>query len=184
MTKALLAATATTASVNMGKVESDFMAAMGDGPAASKHLATLINAVTTNGNDTRNIASIVNRLKTAGDPNGSKAVRSIFASCFPDASIKKAKDSDKLVIKLNLPNDGLLNVDSGAIERLADGVSKGLSLRATLVEHVQAKDKTVTEYDLAANAFKQAKAFTKQGVSEAAAIAAISAAFKRLAEVD
>ena len=161
MTKALLAATAANASVDMGKVERDFMAAMGDG-----------------------LASIVNRLKTAGDPNGSKAVRSIFATCFPDASIKKAKDSDKLVIKLNLPNDGLLNVDSGAIERLADGVSNGLSLRDTLVKHVQNKEKNVTEYDLAANAFKQAKAFTKQGVPEAAAIAAISAAFKRLAEVD
>jgi hypothetical protein len=49
---------------------------------------------------------------------------------------------------------------------------------------VQAKEKNVAEYDLAASAFKQAKAFTKQGVSEAAAIAAISAAFKRLAEVD
>jgi len=149
-------------------VEDNFVNAMGSGVAAAKHLATLIDTCVNGGVfDTRSIAIVVNRLDKKSDANGSRAVRQIFAAIFTGATFAKSKDKKSIVLKLK---DKM--VDESALDRLAEGVTGGLSIRSTLVKHVKG-DTDKAPVELPKWAASQIKRMEKEGFSRAALIAAL-----------
>lgn len=151
-------------------IENKFVTAMGSGIAASGHLRDLVSSVLLS-EDSRPLASAIARLMTKGDKQGANAVRAILGAIMPGAKVGKAKDKKTIVISLK---DAVF--DDAAMQRLSDGVERKLSLRSTLVKEVKGEAVEV-EYDLKKAAAGDVKSFKKNGVSLAAALAAITAAY-------
>jgi len=156
---------------NIKTIEDKFVNAMGSGVAASGHLLTLM-VNTAQSEDGRNLASAIARLNKKQDKQGSNAVRQVIASVFVGAKIKKAKDNKTILLSLK---DANLNQE--AMQRLSDGVKKGLSLRSTLAKTVKgetAKPKEVTASSIAVPAAKKA---VKANIKKAQYMATMEAAF-------
>lgn len=152
---------------DIAATETSFLKAMGNGIAATAHLATLIHDASNTG-DSRRIASVVNKLVTKGDANGSRVVRQVFAAIFTGAKFAKSKDKKTIVLKLKG-----VEIDADALARLDTAVSDNLSIRDALVKRVKNEAPKVTAMDTKMlNLVKVAK---KEEMSKAAALAMFSA---------
>ena len=154
---------------DIAAVETKFLTAMGNGVIATAHFAALIhNAVSSD--DSRHIASVVNKLVKKGDVNGSRVVRQVFAAIFTGAKFAKSKDKKSIVLKMK---GVVVNVD--ALARLDEAVADNLSIRDALVKRVKGDtDKAPTELPKSVTAYL--KRMEKDGFSKAAVIAAMQAA--------
>lgn len=149
-------------------IENKFVEAMGSGVSASRHLRDLVASVATS-EDGRPLASAIARLISKGDKQGANAVRAIIGAIMPGAKVGKAKDKKTIVLSLKDAK-----FDDAAMQRLEDGVSRKLSLRATLVKEVKGETEA-KEVELPKAAGDFIKRMEKAGFSKAAVLAAISA---------
>ena len=154
---------------DIAATETSFLKAMGNGIAATAYLATLIHDASNTG-DSGRIASVVNKLVTKGDANGSRVVRQVFATIFTGAKFAKAKDKKTIVLKMKG-----VKLDADALARLDVAVADNLSIRDALVKRVKG-DTEKKALDLPDYAAKLVKRMDKDGVTKAALIAAIQAA--------
>ena len=150
-------------------IENKFVNAMGSGVAASGYLhALMVDVVQTK--DGRRLASAIARLNSKSDKQGAAAVRSIIGAILPKSKLSLAKDKRTIVLSLK---DAEFNDE--AMQRLANGVERKLSLRSTLVKvvkgDVEKKELVLPEY-----AVSIVKRVGKEGITKAALIAAIQAA--------
>ena len=160
----------TTVNTNdIAAVETKFLTAMGNGVIATAHLGALIHNVVSS-NDSRHIASVVNKLVKKGDANGSRVVRQVFATIFTGAKFAKSKDKKSIVLKMKG-----VTLDADALARLDAAVADNLSIRDALVKRVKGDtDKAPTELPKSVTAYL--KRMEKDGFSKAAVIAAMQAA--------
>ena len=160
----------TTVNTNdIAAVETKFLTSMGNGVIATAHLATLIHDAKTS-DDSRHIASVVNKLVKKGDANGSRGVRQVFAAIFTGANFAKSKDKKSIVLKMKG-----VKLDADALARLDAAVADNLSIRDALVKRVKGDtDKAPTELPKSVTAYL--KRMEKDGFSKAAVIAAMQAA--------
>lgn len=154
-------------------IENKFITNMGSGVGAGAALLELVKD-TVKTSDGRHIASAIARLNTKGDKQGANAVRAIIGAIMPGAKIGKAKDKKTIVLSLKDAK-----FDDDAMQRFNDAVGEKLSIRSTLVKRVKGEtDKP--EFELRKFAENVAKRADKENVSEAAAIAAVKAAFAEM----
>jgi len=161
-------------------VNTAFKSALGNGKGAAKHLATLVHAVANAGDgNTGPLARALNDAVGKSDAAAVKAIRATIGSVWPGA--KSAKDKNgNIVIKIS----GCIQ-DADALARLDAAVKKGLSLRDTFVKHVKgeaAKPKVSDAKLMTTKATNFVKAMRTHKMTEAAAIAAIKAAYKAQAQ--
>ena len=71
----------------------------------------------------------------------------------------------------------MVQVDNDAIDRLVDGIKQGLSIRSTLAAIVANEDKP--NYDLIKSSDKAVALAMKNGITEAALVAAIKASYAK-----
>mgnify|MGYP003657947767 CR=1 FL=1 len=158
----------TTVNTNdIAAVETKFLTSMGNGVIATAHLATLIHDAKTS-DDSRHIASVVNKLVKKGDANGSRVVRQVFATIFTGAKFAKSKDKKSIVLKMKG-----VKLDADALARLDAAVADNLSIRDALVKRVKNLDTVATPMDK--KMLNLAKAAKKDDMSKAAALAMFSA---------
>ena len=134
---------------NIAAVETKFLTAMGNGVIATSHFAALIHDAVTS-NDSRHIASVVNKLVAKGDVSGSRVVRQVFVAIFEGAKFAKSKDKKSIVLKMK----GVA-VDADALARLDGAVKDNLSIRDALVKRVKGEAGAMAKTD----ADKLAKAY-------------------------
>jgi len=134
---------------DIAATETSFLKAMGNGIAATAYLATLIHDASNTG-DSGRIASVVNKLVTKGDANGSRVVRQVFATIFTGAKFAKAKDKKTIVLKMKG-----VKLDADALARLDVAVADNLSIRDALVKRVKGEAGAMAKTD----ADKLAKAY-------------------------
>jgi len=156
---------------NIKTIENAFISNMGSGKQAAIKLAMLIDMSKTS-EDSRSLSNALTRLKKADDATGYSATKKIILSVFPKATAKPSKDKKTIVIK-----DMMVQVDNDAIERLIDGIKQGLSIRSTLAAIVANEDKP--EYDLIKSSDKAVALAMKNGITEAAMLAAIKASYEK-----
>ncbi len=161
----------TTQTNDIKTLENAFISNMGSGKQAAIKLAMLIDMSKTSG-DSRSLANALTRLKKADDAQGYSATKKIVLSIFPKAKAQASKDKKTIVIK-----DMMVQVDNDAIDRLIDGVKQGLSIRSTLAGIVANDDKP--DYDLIKSSDKAVALAMKNGVTEAAMLAAIKASYEK-----
>ena len=113
------------------EVENKFVKAMGSGVAASGYLHALMVDVVQS-QDGRRLASAIARLNSKSDKQGAAAVRAIIGAILPKSKLSLAKDKRTIVLSLK---DAEFNDE--AMQRLAKGVERKLSLRSTLVKEVK-----------------------------------------------
>tara|TARA_B110000902_G_scaffold25466_1_gene27851 strand:+ start:65 stop:556 length:492 start_codon:yes stop_codon:yes gene_type:complete len=153
---------------DIAAVETNFIDAMGDGVSAAAYLAALIHDAKSS-DDSGHIASVVNKLVTKGDANGSRVVRQVFAAIFTGARFAKSKDKKSIVLKMKG-----VKLDADALARLDEAVADNLSIRDALVKRVKGDtDKAPTELPKSVTAYL--KRMEKDGFSKAAVIAAMQA---------
>lgn len=150
-------------------IENKFVTAMGSGVAASGYLHALMEDVVQS-QDGRPLASAIARLNSKSDKQGAAAVRAIIGAILPKSKLSLAKDKRTIVLSVK---DAEFNDE--AMQRLAKGVERKLSLRSTLVKEVKG-DVEKKELVLKDYAEKLVKRMNKDGVTKAALIAAIQAA--------
>jgi hypothetical protein len=157
--------------LNIEKTVTNFVTALGNGKQAAKLLLEIvewtIEGVET---DSTKLSGIIDKATRKGDVNAARAIRAIVGAIWTEGRASKSKDNKTTVLKLGK------TVESDALDRLRKGVNAGLSLRDTLVKEVKGKSEEV-EYDLEKDALNKVKAFKKNKVSLAAALAAITAAY-------
>ena len=156
---------------NIKSLENAFVSSMGSGKQAAIKLAQLIDMSRTS-EDSRSLANALTRLKKADDAQGYSATKKIILSVFPKAKAQASKDKKSIIIK-----DMMVEVNNDAINRLIDGVKQGLSIRSTLAAIVANDDKP--DYDLIKSSDKAVALAMKNGVNEAAMIAAIKASYAK-----
>lgn len=156
---------------NIKTIENAFISNMGSGKQAAVKLAQLIDMSRTS-EDSRSLANALTRLRKADDATGYSATKKIILAIFPKATAKPSKDKKTIVIK-----DMMVEVDNDAIDRLIDGVKQGLSIRSTLAGIVANDDKP--DYDLIKSSDKAVALAMKNGVTEAAMLAAIKASYEK-----
>ena len=156
---------------NIKTIENAFISNMGSGKQAAVKLAQLIDMSRTS-EDSRSLANALTRLRKADDAQGYSATKKIILAIFPKATAKASKDKKSITIK-----DMMVEVDNDAINRLIDGVKQGLSIRSTLAAIV-ANDEA-KEYDLIKASDSTVAKAMKNGVTEAAMLAAIKASFEK-----
>ncbi len=161
----------TTQTNNIKTIENAFINNMGSGKQAAIKLAMLIDMSKTSG-DSRSLSNALTRLKKADDSQGLSATRKIILSVFPKATAKASKDKKSIIIK-----DMMVEVDNDAIDRLIDGVKQGLSIRSTLAAIVANDDKP--DYDLIKSSDQTVAKAMKNGITEAALVAAIKASYEK-----
>jgi len=161
----------TTQTNNIKTLENAFISNMGSGKQAAIKLAMLIDMSKTS-EDSRSLSNALTRLKKADDAQGYSATKKIILSIFPKAKAQASKDKKTIVIK-----DMMVQVDNDAIDRLIDGVKQGLSIRSTLAAIVANDDKP--EYDLIKASDSTVAKAMKNGITEAAMLAAIKASFEK-----
>ena len=161
----------TTQTNNIKTIENAFISNMGSGKQAAIKLAQLIDMSKTS-EDSRNLANALTRLKKADDSQGYSATKKIILSVFPKATAKASKDKKSIIIK-----DMMVEVNDKAIDRLVDGIKQGLSIRSTLAAIVA--DDSPKEYDLIKSSDQTVAKAMKNGVTEAAMLAAIKASFEK-----
>ena len=161
----------TTQTNNIKTIENAFISNMGSGKQAAIKLAMLIDMSKTSG-DSRSLSNALTRLKKADDSQGLSATRKIILSVFPKATAKASKDKKSIIIK-----DMMVEVDNDAIDRLIDGVKQGLSIRSTLAAIVANDDKP--DYDLIKSSDQTVAKAMKNGITEAALVAAIKASYEK-----
>lgn len=156
---------------NIKTLENAFISNMGSGKQAAIKLAQLIDMSRTS-EDSRNLANALTRLKKADDAQGYSATKKILLSIFPKAKAQASKDKKTIVIK-----DMMVEVNDKAVDRLIDGIKQGLSIRSTLAAIV-ANDEA-KEYDLIKASDSTVAKAMKNGITEAAMLAAIQASFEK-----
>jgi len=161
----------TTQTNDIKKIENAFITSMGSGKQAAIKLAMLIDMSKTSG-DSRSLSNALTRLKKADDATGYSATKKIILAIFPKATAKPSKDKKTIVIK-----DMMVEVDNDAIDRLVDGVKQGLSIRSTLAAIVA--DDSPKEYDLIKSSDQTVAKAIKNGITEAAMLAAIKASYAK-----
>ncbi len=161
----------TTQTNDIKKIENAFITSMGSGKQAAIKLAQLIDMSKTS-EDSRSLANALTRLRKADDATGYSATKKIILAIFPKATAKPSKDKKTIVIK-----DMMVQVNDDAINRLIDGVKQGLSIRSTLAAIV-ANDEA-KEYDLIKASDSTVAKAMKNGITEAAMLAAIKASFEK-----
>ena len=161
----------TTQTNNIKTIENAFISNMGSGKQAAIKLAMLIDMSRTS-EDSRSLANALTRLRKADDAQGYSATKKIILAIFPKATAKASKDKKSITIK-----DMMVEVDNDAINRLIDGVKQGLSIRSTLAAIVA--DDSPKEYDLIKASDQTVAKAMKNGVTEAAMLAAIKASFEK-----
>ena len=161
----------TTQTNNIKTLENAFISNMGSGKQAAIKLAQLIDMSKTSG-DSRSLSNALTRLKKADDAQGYSATKKILLSIFPKAKAQASKDKKSIVIK-----DMMVEVNDKAIDRLVDGIKQGLSIRSTLAAIVA--DDSPKEYDLIKSSDQTVAKAIKNGVTEAAMLAAIKASYAK-----
>lgn len=156
---------------NIKTLENAFISNMGSGKQAAIKLAQLIDMSKTSG-DSRSLSNALTRLKKADDAQGYSATKKILLSIFPKAKAQASKDKKSIVIK-----DMMVEVNDKAIDRLVDGIKQGLSIRSTLAAIVA--DDSPKEYDLIKSSDQTVAKAIKNGVTEAAMLAAIKASYAK-----
>jgi len=156
---------------NIKSLENAFISNMGSGKQAAIKLAMLIDMSRTS-EDSRNLANALTRLRKADDATGYSATKKIILAIFPKATAKPSKDKKTIVIK-----DMMVQVNDDAIDRLIDGVKQGLSIRSTLAAIVANDDKP--DYDLIKSSDQTVAKAIKNGITEAAMLAAIKASYAK-----
>jgi hypothetical protein len=156
---------------NIKTIENAFVSNMGSGKQAAIKLAQLIDMSRTS-EDSRSLANALTRLKKADDSQGYSATKKIILAIFPKATAKASKDKKSIIIK-----DMMVEVNDKAIERLIDGVKQGLSIRSTLAAIVA--DDSPKEYDLIKSSDQAVAKAMKNGITEAALVAAIKASYEK-----
>jgi len=166
----------TTQTNNIKTLENAFISNMGSGKQAAIKLAQLIDMSRTS-EDSRSLANALTRLRKADDAQGYSATKKIILSIFPKATAKASKDKKTIVIK-----DMMVEVNDKAIDRLVDGIKQGLSIRSTLAAIVA--DDSPKEYDLIKASDSAVAKAMKNGITEAAMIAAIKASYDKAKKVE
>ncbi len=166
----------TTQTNDIKTLENAFISNMGSGKQAAVKLAMLIDMSRTS-EDSRSLANALTRLRKADDAQGYSATKKIILSIFPKAKAQASKDKKTIVIK-----DMMVEVNDDAINRLIDGVKQGLSIRSTLAAIV-ANDEA-KEYDLIKASDSTVAKAMKNGITEAAMLAAIKASFEKARKVE
>lgn len=161
----------TTQTNNIKTLENAFISNMGSGKQAAIKLAQLIDMSKTS-EDSRSLANALTRLKKADDSQGYSATKKIILSVFPKAKAQASKDKKTIVIK-----DMMVEVNDKAIDRLVDGIKQGLSIRSTLAAIVA--DDSPKEYDLIKSSDQTVAKAMKNGITEAAMLAAIKASYEK-----
>lgn len=161
----------TTQTNNIKTIENAFISNMGSGKQAAIKLAQLIDMSKTS-EDSRSLANALTRLRKADDAQGYSATKKIILSIFPKAKAQASKDKKSIIIK-----DMMVQVNDDAINRLIDGVKQGLSIRSTLAAIVANDDKP--DYDLIKSSDQTVAKAIKNGVTEAAMLAAIKASYEK-----
>jgi len=161
----------TTQTNNIKTIENAFISNMGSGKQAAIKLAMLIDMSKTS-EDSRSLSNALTRLKKADDAQGYSATKKIILSIFPKATAKASKDKKSIIIK-----DMMVEVNDKAVERLVDGIKQGLSIRSTLAAIVANDDKP--EYDLIKSSDQTVAKAMKNGITEAAMLAAIKASYEK-----
>jgi len=161
----------TTQTNNIKTLENAFISNMGSGKQAAIKLAMLIDMSRTS-EDSRSLANALTRLKKADDSQGYSATKKIILSIFPKAKAQASKDKKTIVIK-----DMTVEVNDKAIDRLVDGIKQGLSIRSTLAAIVA--DDSPKEYDLIKSSDQTVAKAMKNGITEAAMLAAIKASYEK-----
>ena len=161
----------TTQTNNIKTLENAFISNMGSGKQAAIKLAQLIDMSRTS-EDSRSLANALTRLKKADDAQGYSATKKIILSVFPKAKAQASKDKKTIVIK-----DMMVEVNDKAIDRLVDGIKQGLSIRSTLAAIVA--DDSPKEYDLIKSSDQTVAKAMKNGITEAAMLAAIKASYEK-----
>jgi hypothetical protein len=157
--------------LNIEKTVTNFVTALGNGKQAAKLLLEIVDwTIEGAETDSTKLSGIIDKATRKGDVNAARAIRAIVGAIWTEGRASKSKDNKTTVLKLGK------TVDSDALDRLRKGVTAGLSLRDTLVKEVKGKSDEV-EYDLEKDALNKVKAFKKNKVSLAAALAAITAAY-------
>ena len=156
---------------NIDKTVTNFVTALGNGKQAAKLLLEIVDwTVEGEETDSTKLSGIIDKATRKGDVNAARAIRAIVGAIWTEGRASKSKDKKTTVLKLGK------TVDSAALDRLRKGVTAGLSLRDTLVNEVKGETEEV-KYDLQKAALNDVKAFKKNKVSLAAALAAITAAY-------
>ena len=166
----------TTQTNNIKTLENAFISNMGSGKQAAIKLAQLIDMSRTS-EDSRSLANALTRLRKADDAQGYSATKKIILSIFPKATAKASKDKKTIVIK-----DMMVEVNDKAIDRLVDGIKQGLSIRSTLAAIVA--DDSPKEYDLIKASDSAVAKAMKNGITEAAMLAAIKASYDKAKKVE
>jgi hypothetical protein len=157
--------------LNIDKTVTNFVTALGNGKKAAELLLEIVDwTVEGVETDSTKLSGIMDKAVRKGDINANRAIRAIVGAIWTDGKASKSKDKKTTVLKLGK------TVDTDALDRLRKGVTAGLSLRDTLVKEVKGKSEEV-EYDLKKAALNDVKAYKKNKVSLAAALAAITAAY-------
>lgn len=150
------------------KTESKFYANLGNGQKAGEYLQDMVKSVTVS-RDTTVIVKAIQRAEAKGDKAAASVVRFVFGQVFPSAKVTKSKAGD-----LSLKIKGIEH-DDKALERLAEAVSKGLSIRHSTFRKTVQGEQAQAEFDLQKYAKTIASRLKREGQSLDAVIAALQA---------
>lgn len=173
----------TTATANdMEKKVKDFGKAMGDGIAATKVFADIVEHAAKKNMDTRYIAAAITNQHREGDHNGAQVAKKIVAEVFKGATFGKSKDGRTVTIRTKKAT-----VNADALANLMEAVKEKLNFRGTLLKKVQGKKTTVdkdaawVENNATPNLVKNAIA---AGLSEAQILGMVRKQFKEQTAVN
>ena len=127
------------------KTTTDFLASLGNGKNASKHLLSFIEWTMTQDNlDGSKLAGLLDRIeRVKDDTQALKVVKGITKAIFPDARLSKSKCDKKLnVLKLGM------EVDADAVKRFEAAVKTNKSFRNNLLSIVENKEPAKPAFDM------------------------------------
>jgi len=154
------------------KVETEFFRSLGNGVTAGVHLVELFrNCV--NKRDTTVIVNAMDRAKSEkNDEQAARTIAFVASKIWPGA--KKTTDkAGRTIIKISG-----ISADMKAFERLEGTAKRKLSIRHTTFRKAIDGTNTKAKFDLQKTAESFAKRAKANGMSEAATVAAVKAAFK------
>lgn len=153
-------------------VESKFYSALGNGKDAAKHLAAMVESVFVSRDTGVLVRAIYRAEQKKEDAQAAQAIRTCVRTVWPTAKVSKDKNGQpRILIK---GDDG----DKAAVKRIREAADKGLSIRGAAFRKAVVGDTGNTpDWTVQKWATNQAKQAIKHDVTEAAAIAALKAAF-------